>query len=63
MWDVDRNGTLTGYRLSDGRQVYRTSDAAPTTSFPSLAATGTRLIVPAWHPGRLLHGHLRRPGR
>ena len=47
VWDVDRNGTLTGYRLSDGRQVYRTSDAAPTTSFPSLAATGTRLIVPA----------------
>jgi outer membrane protein assembly factor BamB len=47
VWDVDRNGTLAGYRLSDGHQVYRTSDAAPTTSFPSLAATGTRLIVPA----------------
>jgi hypothetical protein len=46
-WDVDRNGTLTGYRLSDGHQVYRAKDNAPTTSFPSLAATGTRLVVPA----------------
>jgi hypothetical protein len=47
VWDVDRNGTLTGYRLSDGHQVYQARDAAPTTSFPSLAATGTRLVVPA----------------
>jgi hypothetical protein len=47
VWDVDRSGTLTGYRLSDGHQVYQARDAAPTTSFPSLAATGTRLVVPA----------------
>jgi PQQ-like domain len=47
VWDVDRNGTLTGYRLSDGHQVYSTKDASPTTSFPSLAASGSRLVVPA----------------
>jgi outer membrane protein assembly factor BamB len=47
VWDVDRNGTLTGYRLSDGHQVYRAKDDSPTTSFPSLAASGTRLVVPA----------------
>jgi hypothetical protein len=47
VWDVDRNGTLTGYRLSDGHQVYSAKDDSPTTSFPSLAASGTRLVVPA----------------
>ena len=47
VWDVDRNGTLTGYRLSDGHQVFRAKDAAPTTSFPSPAASGTQLVVPA----------------
>ncbi len=47
VWDVDRNGTLAGYRLSTGQRVFSTRDAAPTTSFPSLAASGTRLVVPA----------------
>jgi hypothetical protein len=47
VWDVDRNGTLAGYRLSDGKRVFSTRDGAPTTSFPSLAASGTRLVVPA----------------
>jgi outer membrane protein assembly factor BamB len=47
VWEVDRNGTLAGYRLSDGKQVYRTRDNAPTTSFPSLSASGSRLVVPA----------------
>jgi outer membrane protein assembly factor BamB len=47
VWDVDRNGTLAGYRLSDGKQVYRTRDSAPATSFPSPAASGSRLVVPA----------------
>jgi hypothetical protein len=47
VWDVDRNGTLTGYRLSDGHQVYSAKDDSPTTSFPSLSASGTRLVVPA----------------
>jgi len=47
VWDVDRNGTLTGYRLSDGHQVYSSKDDSPATSFPSLAASGTRLVVPA----------------
>ncbi|HEX4258454.1 MAG TPA: PQQ-binding-like beta-propeller repeat protein [Streptosporangiaceae bacterium] len=47
VWDVDRNGTLSGYRLSTGQRVFSTRDAAPTTSFPGLAASGTRLVVPA----------------
>ncbi|HEY2519899.1 MAG TPA: PQQ-binding-like beta-propeller repeat protein [Streptosporangiaceae bacterium] len=47
VWDVDRNGTLSGYRLSGGQRVFSTRGAAPITSFPSLAASGTRLIVPA----------------
>jgi hypothetical protein len=47
VWDVGRDGTLTGYRLSTGQQVYRTGNDAPTTSFPSPAASGTRLVVPA----------------
>jgi outer membrane protein assembly factor BamB len=47
VWDVDRNGTLSGYRLSTGQRVFSTRDTSPTTSFPSLAASGTRLIVPA----------------
>jgi outer membrane protein assembly factor BamB len=46
-WDVGRDGTLTGYRLSGGQQVYSTKNNAPTTSFPSPAASGTRLVVPA----------------
>lgn len=46
-WDVGRDGTLAGYRLSDGQQVYSTRNDAPTTSFPSPAASGTRLVVPA----------------
>jgi putative pyrroloquinoline-quinone binding quinoprotein len=49
VWDVDRNGTLTGYRLSGGHQVFSAKDASPTTSFPSLAASGSRLVVPAGH--------------
>ncbi len=47
VWDVDRNGTLSGYRLSDGARVFSARDPAPTTSFPSLAASGARLVVPA----------------
>jgi len=47
VWDVDRNGTLAGYRLSDGTKVYSTRNSSPTTSFPSPAASGTRLVVPA----------------
>ena len=47
VWDIDRNGTLTGYRLADGHQVDTAKDNAPTTSFPSLAASGSRLVVPA----------------
>ena len=47
VWDVDRNGTLAGYRLSDGTKVFSTRNSAPTTSFPSPAASGTRLVVPA----------------
>jgi outer membrane protein assembly factor BamB len=47
VWDVGRDGTLAGYRLSDGRRVFSARNPAPTTSFPSPAASGSRLIVPA----------------
>jgi outer membrane protein assembly factor BamB len=47
VWDAGRDGTLAGYRLSTGQQVYRTRNDAPATSFPSPAASGTRLVVPA----------------
>ncbi len=47
VWDVGRNGTLAGYQLSDGHQLYSTKAGAPTTDFPSLSASGTRLVVPA----------------
>jgi outer membrane protein assembly factor BamB len=47
VWDVNGEGMLTGYRLSDGHPVYSSKNTAPGTSFPSLAASGTRLVVPA----------------
>jgi outer membrane protein assembly factor BamB len=43
VWDVNRKGTMDGYRLSNGQQVF----SAPVgTDFPSLSASGSRLIVP-----------------
>lgn len=49
VWDVDPNGTLNGYRLSDGKRVFSASTAPVGTDFPSLAASGSRLIVPEGH--------------
>jgi hypothetical protein len=46
VWDVSRSGTLNGYRLSDGRRVFSVPTAPVVTSFPSLSASGSRLIVP-----------------
>jgi outer membrane protein assembly factor BamB len=46
VWDVARNGGLSGYRLSDGKRVFSTSTGSVGTDFPSLAASGTRLVVP-----------------
>lgn len=49
VWDVSKDDVLAGYRLSDGRTVFSRNTAPVDTSFPSLAASGTRLIVPEGH--------------
>lgn len=47
VWDLSGNGaTLAGYRLSDGQSVFTAQTPAPGTDFPSLSASGTRLVVP-----------------
>ena len=46
VWDVNRKGTLSGYRLSDGTSVFSAPTAPVATDFPSLSASGSRLIVP-----------------
>jgi hypothetical protein len=46
VWDVNRKGTLSGYRLSDGTSVFSAPTAPVVTDFPSLSASGSRLIVP-----------------
>ena len=46
VWDVGRKGTLAGYRLSDGQQVFSAPIAPVDTDFPSLSASGPRLFVP-----------------
>jgi outer membrane protein assembly factor BamB len=46
VWDVSKNNVVSGYRLSDGKTVFSRSTAPVVTSFPSLAASGTRLVVP-----------------
>ena len=46
VWDVGGNGTLSGYRLSDGKLVFSGHTAPVDTDFPSLSASGARLIVP-----------------
>jgi outer membrane protein assembly factor BamB len=45
VWDIDRGGSLHGYRLATGRQVFSTSIGKTTTDFPTLAASGSRLVV------------------
>ena len=46
VWDVGRKGTLYGYRLTDGKLTFSTRTAPVDTDFPSLSASGPRLIVP-----------------
>jgi PQQ-like domain len=46
VWDVSRGGTLSGYRLPDGKPVFSAPTARVVTDFPSLSASGTRLFVP-----------------
>jgi len=46
VWDVSRAGRLSGFRLSDGKSVFSTTTAPVATDFPSLSASGSRLIVP-----------------
>ena len=46
VWDVNRKGGVAGYRLSNGTQVFSAPTAPVVTDFPSLSASGSRLIVP-----------------
>ena len=46
VWDISRAGLLSGFRLSDGKSVFSTTTAPVVTDFPSLSASGSRLIVP-----------------
>ena len=46
VWDVGRGGTLSGYRLTDGKLMFSSHTAPVDTDFPSLSASGSRLIVP-----------------
>jgi outer membrane protein assembly factor BamB len=46
VWDVTRGDTLSGYRLSSGTRVFSTTTAPVVTDFPSLSASGARLVVP-----------------
>jgi hypothetical protein len=49
VWDVSGKGTLSGYRLSDGKSVFSASTAPVDTDFPSLSASGSLLVVPEGH--------------
>jgi hypothetical protein len=46
VWDVSRGGQLSGFRLSDGKPVFSATTTPLVTDFPSLSASGSRLIVP-----------------
>lgn len=46
VWDVSRDGALSGYRLSDGTSVFSAPTARVDTGFPSLSASGSLLVVP-----------------
>ena len=54
VWDVSRGGVLSGFRLSDGTSVFSASVGSVVTDFPSLSASGSRLIVPEGEQGRVL---------
>jgi len=45
VWDITGSG-VSGFRLSDGKRVFFAGTASGTSSFPSPAASGSRLIVP-----------------
>jgi polyvinyl alcohol dehydrogenase (cytochrome) len=44
-WEMGRSGSLRGYRLTSGKQVFSVSIGQPATDFPTLAASGSRLVV------------------
>jgi polyvinyl alcohol dehydrogenase (cytochrome) len=46
VWDVAHGRTVSGYRLSDGARVFSAATAPVLTDFPSLSASGSRLVVP-----------------
>jgi outer membrane protein assembly factor BamB len=45
VWVMNRNGSLRGYRLSTGKQVFSMPIGQPTSDFPTLAASRSRLVV------------------
>ncbi len=45
VWDIDRSGSLHAYRLTTGKQVFSTPIGKPATDFPTLAASGSRLVA------------------
>jgi outer membrane protein assembly factor BamB len=44
-WVMNRSGSLRGYRLSSGKPAFSASLGQTDTDFPTLAASGKRLIV------------------
>jgi hypothetical protein len=46
VWDVSRSGMLSGYQLRTGLRVFSAPTARVVTDFPSLSASGSRLVVP-----------------
>ncbi|HXS62402.1 MAG TPA: PQQ-binding-like beta-propeller repeat protein [Streptosporangiaceae bacterium] len=45
VWVMNRNGSLRGYRLGSGKPVFSASLGQAITDFPTLAASGRRLVV------------------
>jgi hypothetical protein len=46
VWEINSGGGVSGYRLSDGKTVFSAGTGFQRSSFPSPAASGSRLIVP-----------------
>lgn len=45
VWVMTQNGSLRGLRLTTGKQVFSAPIGRPSTSFPTLAASKSRLVV------------------
>ena len=45
VWELDGSGSLRGYRLTSGKPVFSAPVGQSVTDFPTLAASGSRLVV------------------